>query len=554
MRRITRNRGSDKRLRRGAGLALWGLLALGMADGPARAGEAAAQGGELRILHTNDTHAFLAGLDDRGQACFTDAACRGGMSRIAAAIDAARRERDNVLALDAGDQFQGTLFYAVEKWPVLAEFDRRMPYDAMTLGNHEFDEGCGGLRHFLDAQPIPVVAANLVPERGCPLFGSRIRPFLVREVEGEAVGIVGLANDRVTAQAQACPHTTFRDAAQSLRQAVAALEARGVRRIVALSHLGLPADRALARQVDGVDIIVGGHTHTYLGPGSTEGPYPLVERSPSGQPVLVVTAARATRYIGDLFVTFDARGIPVQWRGGPRELLPEAPRREDLSALTARHAAGLERYQAQKVGRHAVIMPDGMEACRSGECFSGLLLADALLDVARPQGAHMALVNAGSIRAAIPPGEVSRGLLLTAIPFGNAVVLREYTGRQILRALEHGVAGEGGRGPALLQPAGLRYAVDASRPAGSRIVAAALLSPDGKAVPLEEEKRYRVALPAYLARGGDGYAMLREGSPLPLKAMKDVEAVEIHLAAHSPLERMCGGRIRRATAEKQVEK
>lgn len=538
--------------RRAAGLALWALLALWAADS-ARAGELAARDGELRILHTNDTHAHLAGLDERGNACFTDAACRGGMSRIAAAIDAARREGDNVLALDAGDQFQGTLFYAVEKWPVLADYDRRLPYDAMTLGNHEFDEGCGALRQFLDAQPIPVVAANLAPERGCPLSGSRIRPFVVRTVRGEAVGIVGLANDRVTAQAQACPQTRFLDAAESLRQAVATLEAQGVRRIVALSHLGLSRDRELARTVDGVDVIVGGHTHTYLGPGSTVGPYPLVERSPSGQPVLVVTAARATRYLGDLAVTFDARGIPVQWRGGPRELLPQAPRREDISALTARYAAGLERYQAETVGRHAVDMPDGMEACRSGECFGGLLLADALLEHARPQGAQAALVNAGSIRAAIPPGEVSRGRLLTAMPFGNGIVLREYTGRQLRQALEHGVAGEGGLGPALLQPAGLRYSVDASRPVGSRIVAAEMVLPTGEAVPLQEQARYRVALPAYLARGGDGYAMLREGRPLPLKELTDAEAVAAYLAAHSPLERMCGGRIRRMTADAQAQ-
>lgn len=538
--RVLRMRGGSL-LRRGAGLALLALLAAG---GLARAGGAeTAQGGELRILHTNDTHAFLAGLDERGQPCFTDEICRGGMSRIAAAIDAARREGGNVLALDAGDQFQGTLFYSVEKWPVLAEYDRRMPYDAMTLGNHEFDEGCGELRQFLDAQPIPVVAANIAPQRGCPLFGSRIQPYLVRKVQGEAVGIVGLANDRVTAQAQACPQTRFRDAAESLRQAVTALEAQGVRRIVALPHLGLPADRALARQVDGVDVIVGGHTHTYLGPGSTEGPYPLVERSPSGQPVLVVTAARATRYLGDLSVTFDARGIPVRWRGGPRELSADAPRREDVSALTARYAAGLARYQAHKVGRHDVDAPDGMEACRRGDCFGGMLLADAFLDFARPEGAQLALVNGGSIRAAIPPGEVDRGQLLAAIPFGNVVVLREYTGRQLLDALEHGVAGEGGKGPALLQTAGLRYTVDATRPAGSRIVSADVVSPGGKASPLAAGQRYRVALPAYLARGGDGYGMLREGRALPLKAMTDVDLAEAYLAAQSPLTHMPGGRI-----------
>lgn len=544
-------RGAKKRrgslLRRGAGLALLALLAAG---GLAQAGGAeTAQGGELRILHTNDTHAFLAGMDERGQPCTTDETCRGGMSRIAAAIDAARREEDNVLALDAGDQFQGTLFYSVGKWPVLAEYDRLMPYDAMTLGNHEFDEGCGELRRFLDAQPIPVVAANIAPERGCPLFGGRIQPYLVRKVQEEAVGIVGLANDRVTAQAQACPQTRFRDAAESLRQAVAALEAQGVRRIVALSHLGLPADRGLARRVDGVDIIVGGHTHSYLGPGSAEGPYPLVERSPSGQPVLVVTAAWGTRYLGDLSVRFDARGVPVSWRGGPRELAADAPRREDISALTAQHAAGLERYQARKVGRHDVDAPDGMAACRSGDCFGGMLLADAFLDFARPKGAEVALVNGGSLRAAIPPGEVSRGQLLTAIPFGNTVVLREYTGRQLLAALEHGVAGEGGRGPALLQTAGMRYTVDASRPAGSRIVSVDIVSAGDATAPLAAERHYRVVLPAYLARGGDGYGMLREGRALPLAAMTDVELAEAYLAAQSPLIHMRRGRICRTGSE-----
>lgn len=528
-------------LRRGAALALWALLAAG---GAAQAGGTeAAQTGDLRILHTNDTHAYLAGLDARGQACLADEACRGGMGRIAAAIDAARREGDNVLALDAGDQFQGTLFYSVGKWPVLAEYARRMPYDAMTLGNHEFDEGCGALRRFLDAQLIPVVAANLAPERACPLSGSRVQPFLVRNVQSEKVGIVGLANDRVTAQAQACPHTRFLDAAESLRQAVTALEAQGVRRIVALSHLGLSADRALARQVDGVDVIVGGHTHAYLGPGAAAGPYPLVERSPSGQPVLVVTAAWGTQHIGDLVVAFDARGIPVQWRGEARELRAEAPRREDISALTARHATELERYQAHKVGRHDVEAPDGMEACRSGDCFGGMLLADAFLAYARPQGAEAALLNGGSIRAAIPPGEVDRGRLLAAIPFGNTVVLREYTGRQLLQALEHGVAGEGGKGPALLHVAGLRYTVDAARPAGSRIVSADMVSAEGMATPLEAERGYRVALPAYLARGGDGYGMLRDGRELPLEPMKDVDVAEAYLEAQSPLTQVRRGRI-----------
>ena len=88
---------------------------------------------------------------------------------------------------------------------MIAAVDALLPYDAMTLGNHEFDEGCRELARFLEAQPLPVLAANLTPQQGCPLAGSRIRPYLVRTVRGTRVGIIGLANDEVTGLAAACP-------------------------------------------------------------------------------------------------------------------------------------------------------------------------------------------------------------------------------------------------------------------------------------------------------------------------------------------------------------
>lgn len=245
---------------------------------------------ELRILHVNDTHAFLAGTDAHMNACFEATDCRGGLARVSAAIRAARHDQDNVIALDAGDQFQGPLFYSVNKWPMIAAADALLPYDAMTLGNHEFDEGCRELARFLEVQPLPVLAANLAPQQGCPLAGSRIRPYLVQTIRGTRVGIIGLANDDVTALAAACPQTTFRDARTTLQHYVAELEAQGIRHIIAVTHLGLERDKELARSVNGVDVIVGGHSHTYLGPGSTEGPYPIVEHAPDGAPVLVVTA------------------------------------------------------------------------------------------------------------------------------------------------------------------------------------------------------------------------------------------------------------------------
>ncbi|WP_417035863.1 bifunctional metallophosphatase/5'-nucleotidase [Desulfovibrio piger] len=498
---------------------------------------------ELRLLHVNDTHAFLAGLNDHMNACFEATDCRGGLARISAAIRAARQEQDNIIALDAGDQFQGTLFYSVNKWPMIAAADALLPYDAITLGNHEFDEGCRELARFLEAQPLPVLAANLVPQQGCPLAGSRIRPYLVRMVRGTRVGVIGLANDEVTGLAAACPQTAFRDARTTLQRYVTELEAQGIRHIIAVTHLGLERDRELARSVNGIDVIVGGHTHTYLGPGSKDGPYPIVEHAPDGSPVLVVTAARATRYLGDLSITFDAVGIPVAWTGGPRELVSALPQDEAMTRLVANYAESLERYRTEIVGRHNIQMPDGMEACRKGDCFSGLLTADAFLEYGRTQGARLALVNGGGIRASLPAGDISRGDLLALHPFDGQVYVREYSGQQIREALEHAVSGPDGEGPQLLQVAGLTYEADTSRPAGQRLRSVHIVDEQGQRHALDPQRRYGVVLSDFLASGGDGFGMLRHGRLLATSPLSVRELTGDYIRRHSPLAVPHGKRI-----------
>ena len=498
---------------------------------------------ELLILHSNDTHSWLAGMDARGNACFDDADCTGGISRVAAAIRSAKARGDNVIALDAGDQFQGTLFYSVHKWPMLARIDEHLPYDAMTLGNHEFDAGCREAAAFTRSLPFPVLAANLTPQQGCPMTQGRLQRYSIRVVRGIPVGIVGLANDKVTDLAAACPQTRFKQAASALSATVRELEARGVRHIIALTHLGLPADRKLARTVEGVDIIVGGHTHSYLGPDSAEGPYPVVERSPAGQPVLVVTAGRAAQYLGELQVTFSEQGVPVRWQGQARKLLPQAPRDPAVSTLVTDYAASLEKYRRTGVGFHNLTFPDGMEACRQGDCLGGMIVTDAMLDYARPYGATIALQNGGAFRAALPAGKLTRGHLLTMLPFGGRLVLQKCIGRQIREALEHGASQEHARGPRLLQVAGLRYTVDASRPAGERVQEVTVLLAAGGQAPLDEQGQYVVVMSDYLARGGDGYHMLADGRVLPFPEPLDVDVLEAYIRAHSPLCMPQSGRI-----------
>ena len=522
------------------------FLALSLVQGgcsPARHASPAEGALSLTILHTNDTHSHIAGINKYGNACFDDTDCRGGLARIATAIRTAKSQNDNVIALDAGDQFQGTLFYSVNKWPMLAELDQHMPYDAMTLGNHEFDEGCLELTRFLAALPFPVLAANLKPAKGCPMLKGNYTPYTLLTVRGQKVAVVGIANNEVVSLAAACPRTFFEDTAACLQRTVRDLEAQGVKHIIALTHIGLPEDRKLARSVDGVDIIVGGHSHSYLGPDSEEGPYPIIERSPSGQPVLVVTAKRAAQYLGELNVIFDAQGVPLRWNGGARELAAPETRDAETSALVQKYAASLDEFRNHKVGSHHLSLPDGIDACREDDCLGGSLIADAMLEYARPFGGQVALCNGGSVRAALPSGDISRGDLLSVIPFGNTLVMREITGERLLAALEHGVSEEGGQGPRLLHTAGLRYVVDAARPAGSRIVRAEILNEKDTGTPLDRKARYVIVTIEYLARGGDAYEMLKDSKGIPSPEPIDITVVEDYLKKHSPLPQPEGERI-----------
>ena len=506
-----------------------------------------AAGLELLLLHTNDLHSYLAGRDAHGNACLQSEGCTGGLARLATAMKQARAAHDNVLALDAGDQFQGTLFFTANKWPMLADINSLLPYDAMTLGNHEFDDGCEATAGFVRAQPYPVLAANLDARPGCPLRGAPVRPWIIKEIRGVKVGIVGLANPSVRTLSAACPETWFYKSDATLKKAVKELEKQGVRHIIAVTHLGLPNDLKLARSVDGIDIIVGGHTHDYLGPGSPKGPYPLVEHSPSGKPVLVVTAGALAKYLGQLEVTFDAQGIPVRWQGAALPLDASIAPDPAVEAKIAQYAQKLQVFTSVTVGQNNLNAPDGLHQCRVGECLSGLIATESMLEYGRPYGAQIAIVNGGGLRAPLRQGPLNMGDMLAVLPFGNKVIIRDFTGQQLLAALEHGVADYKGAGSPLLHTAGLRYVYNPELPSGKRIVSAELLEANGAARAIEPATRYRVALVDYLERKGDGYAMLAKGAPVEAPDAADVDVLAAYIKKHSPLTDLPPDRLTRQT-------
>ncbi|MDQ7831666.1 MAG: bifunctional metallophosphatase/5'-nucleotidase [Desulfovibrionaceae bacterium] len=510
----------------------------------------------LTLLHTNDVHAHIADFDAMGQECTAEkeaqGACLGGAARLATAIAQVRAEGGNALLVDAGDWFQGALVYTRFKDEALREVTSRLGYQAMAPGNHEFDDGPAVLARFIDGVPFPLVACNLDASAE-PLLAGKIAPYAVLDVGGRAVGVVGVANEDTAMLSSPGPNVRFTAAEEPLRAAVAELTGQGVNIVVAVSHAGFERDKALAAAVAGLDVIVGGHSHLLLANGAPEavGPSPLRIAGPDGDTACVVTAGYWGKYLGRLDVRFDAAGRVVEALGAPRPMDAGVAKDPDMAALVAAYQERLAPFRATAAGRLDTELPLTRADCRGGECLIGDMAAEAMLAAAERHEARAALVNAGSIRAGLPAGEATLGAVLTAFPFGNTLVVCDLLGADLLAALEHGVSlahdpmGSGtGRFP---QVAGLRYVFDPSRETGSRLLAAEIRDADGRFAPVDPAAAYRVAISDYLARGGDGYGMLKDRARnvmLDGRAMD--EMVAAYLAAHAPLALAMDGRITRA--------
>lgn len=522
-----------------------------LAPAPARAA-----GFDLTLLHTNDVHARVDEVTDAGGFCTPEDAaagdCLGGYPRLVTAIRERRAAEHNVLVLDAGDVFQGSLFYTRFKSEALKPYLNRVGYDAMTLGNHEFDDGVPELARFLDGLAVPVVTANLDVAREPRLRGKWSARRVV-EVGGWRVGVVGLTTKETPAASSPGPTVAFGEHAAALRREVAALRAEGIDTIIALTHVGLAEDRRLAATVDGVDVFVGGHSHSLLTNGADErrvGPYPVVVTTPSGAPALVVQAYTAGLFLGELRVTFDEGGVPVRWSGDARPMDGSVAKDPETQRMVEAMAGPLAELRARRVGEAAAPLDGDRASCRQRECTLGNLIADAMLAGARKEGASIALMNGGGIRQSIAEGPVTLGDVLEVLPFSNTLATFTLTGAEVREALEHGVGraedmgNEGtGRFP---QVAGLRFAWDAAKPVGRRVVRVEVREGGGFA-PLDPGRTYTLVSNDFLRKGGDGYDLLRDRGRDAYDAGANLEDVLVaHLRAlGAPAAPRIEGRITR---------
>ncbi|XP_066271352.1 snake venom 5'-nucleotidase-like [Branchiostoma lanceolatum] len=512
----------------------------------------------LTVLHTNDVHSRVQEMNAFGGRCRPGRPCYGGFPRLGTKVAEVRGRDDNVLLLDAGDQFQGTLWYYFFRSPVVAQLMNRVKYDAMAIGNHEFDDGVPELTKFLRQTNFSVVSANVNATRE-PEFESLFSRSVTLNVSGEMIGIVGYTTTDTPAISKPGDTVSFTPVVTSVQTEVDKLTQQGVNKIIALGHAGIHVDTEVASRVRGVDIIVGGHTNTFLYTGQAPniedpaGAYPKVIRpihAPS-RPVLVVQDYAFGKYLGYLKVTFDDVGGLVHWEGNPILLDDTVAKDPDILAHVQTLEANLFDMASQSVGKTHVLL-DG--SCRFRECNMGNLITDSMLhqnnkhpDEVGWNNVGIAVLNAGGIRATLVQGSITVGDIVGTLPYQNTIDIVELQGEDVVRMLEHSASLIGH--PRFLQVSGLRVTYDEVQPVGQRVVKMEARCSEDCLVPefrpLNVSAVYRIIMPTFLADGGDGYTMVAENKTAHhIPGDLDTDILIEYIAALSPLSVGLEGRLK----------
>lgn len=518
------------------------VAALGLTAGMAAADY------KLTILHTNDIHSRIESINKYDSTCDAEGEaegkCFGGVARIKAMVDARRAALtgQNVILLDAGDPFQGSLFYTTYKGAAEAEFMQAIGYDVMAVGNHEFDDGPQGLRDFIDVVDFPVISGNLDLSASNILQGH-VGNHVVLEVGGEKIGIISvLATDTVETSSPG-PNVLFQDEIESLEADVAALESEGVSKIIALTHVGLPLDLKIAEAVPGIDVVVGGHSHTLLSntDDKAAGSYPMMVGD-----VPVVQAYAYSKYLGELSVSFDDAGAVTAAAGEPILLDASVTPDAAIAARVAEMGAPIEEMKQRVVAATSEAVEGARDVCRATECAMGNLVADAMLDRVKDQGISIAIQNGGGLRASIDAGAVTMGEVLTVLPFQNTLSTFEATGADVITALENGVSQvEDGKGR-FPQVAGLKYTFDISVAPNAGRISDVQVMQGGTWELIDPAKTYGVVTNNYVRNGGDGYKIFAGDDKNAYDFGPDLADVTAEfLAKNQPYSPYVDGRISR---------
>ncbi|EDW01381.1 protein 5NUC [Drosophila grimshawi] len=502
---------------------------------------------ELIILHNNDMHARFEQTNKNGGTCSREDAntdkCYGGFARVAYEVRQYREEAKNggtpVFYLNAGDTYTGTVWFSVFKDKIASAFLNKLQPDAISLGNHEFDKNVEGLIPFLNAVDFPVLACNLDLSDEPDLANTKkLANSAILETNGVKIGVIGyLTPDTKNLSFQ--NNVKYTEEIVSINAEAKKLKEQGINILIALGHSGYQKDQEIARDCPDIDIVIGGHSHTFLdanqpvadkddtNPEAVRGPYPTTVVQPSGKKVPVVQAYAYTKYLGKIHVQFDAEGNLIEFDGSPILLNASVTQDQELLDLLEVYRPDITHLEETIVGYTKVEL-EGGNVCRLRECNLGNLIADSMVHarvLELPDGdywtdAPIALLQGGGIRSSIEKnsnGSITGSDILTTLPFENSLYITRITGKTLRNALERSayvrnLDSNGG----FLQFAGIRVEYDYDKEEGQHVVSALVRCAECN-VPtyshLNESESYKVIVSEFLLNGGDGYKLVEDVEP-----------------------------------------
>lgn len=431
----------------------------------------------INILHTNDMHSRV-GESDTGI----------GYAKLAGLVNQYREEASNVLLLDAGDTFHGENIANLVEGESIANIMNAMKYDAMAPGNHDFNYGQERLLALDELTDFPVLGANVLKEDGT----SFLQEYTIFEFEGIKVGVFGLCSPETSFKTH--PNNviglTFEDPVEIAKAMVEKLQDE-VDVIIALAHLGEEGEDTsikVAEAVEGIDVIVDGHSHSVYEEGS------LVND------VLIVSTGEHGQNLGVAEITIeDGNVVSKTAKLISKEETAEIDDDENVLQIITETVEAQDEILAEVIGETAVHLDGEREDVRTKETNLGNLIMDAFL---AETGADLAMTNGGGIRSSLEAGEITKGDVITVVPFNNFVITKKLTGSKIKEALEFSVRLYPEANGGFLHVAGLTFSFDPNRAEGERVFNVMV----GEE-PLDMDKEYIVATHDFLAAGGDGYEM-----------------------------------------------
>ncbi|MBX9562029.1 5'-nucleotidase C-terminal domain-containing protein [Aeromonas hydrophila] len=531
---------------------------------------------DLTIAHINDTHAHLdptenaLAIQPTGQELFKFNAKLGGYPRLKFKLDELRsqaaNEGRNFMVLNGGDAFQGTLYFTQFKGEEESRLLSDMGIDAMVLGNHEFDLGNQAIKDFVSRVNFPVLASNMVKSSSATLKDSEnIHEYVIKEVNGESVGIFGLVLENMHDISSPDTDTKFLPMIETAQKMVDTLKSKGANKIIMVTHIGLQNDQAVAKAVNGIDLIVGGHSQTFLGDitelnsiGYTahnqnpadDNTYAQIVSNPDGGKTCIVQAGEWAKGYGLVNVSLSKEGQLTKCEGRNTlmtgddftkevakkkvplsgteqtnvvDFINKSPVIEIVPEDTAMRDVIDTEYKPAVAELEAKIIADvptklthvRVPTTPDGAGLIDPLVAESLYWKLNKLNTKVdfTIQNAGGVRADVNAGPLSVGYVMgTLLPFGNKIAAFNLKGKDVRATLEYavdysigletGIAASSGAFPYVGH---LSYTYDGKLAKGSRITKLELLDANGQWQPLDDEKVYRVGANTYIASGKDGY-------------------------------------------------